>query len=100
MDDGDLRDAAYLDQGQIASLYQIVMQLMDQFFPPPPIEPNQLYTRQEAMRRTRIGDRTWSTWVKNGLVVYRPGTASQYVWGADLIQFIRGQHGPVEERTR
>lgn len=55
------------------------------------MKPDELYTRQEAMRRARIGNNTWSAWIHDGLTVCKRGSAVQYVWGADLIAFIRGE---------
>jgi hypothetical protein len=54
------------------------------------IEPQSLYTAEEARRRLRIGQWAWRQWRRDGLTVLRL-SGRAFVCGSDLIGFIRGQ---------
>jgi hypothetical protein len=51
------------------------------------IEPQALYTVEEAQRRLRISDWAWRRWRREGLLVLRV-SGRAFVSGRTLIQFI------------
>lgn len=60
------------------------------------IEPQALYTAEEARRRLRIGQWAWRKWRQDGLVVHRL-SGRAYVRGSTLIQFIEQKGGEQEK---
>jgi hypothetical protein len=55
------------------------------------IEPDALYTVQEARRRLQVGDWAWRQWRRDGLTVLRV-SGRAFVMGSALIEFIH-KHG-------
>lgn len=91
MSERDDRPDAHLWQG-------LLLRIFARFFPPPPIRPWELYTRQEVIRRLKIGENTFSQWVKLGLRVAKSPTAkgqtaAMYLLGRDIIRFLRRKDG-------
>lgn len=94
MSEGDHIDGPYLSQDQLSFLHKLFIEILNRFFPPPPIEPQQFYTRQEAIRRLRIGNDAWTKLVKGGLTVVhgKPyGTSNDYVLGQSIIDCLSGK---------
>jgi hypothetical protein len=56
------------------------------------IEPQALYTVEEARRRLRVGPWAWRKWRRDGLVVLRV-SGRAFVSGRSLIEFIERQGG-------
>lgn len=56
---------------------------------PPLLEPNGLYDRESVIRNLGISDKTFDGWVKRGLSVLQPDTRRMFVFGGDVIEFMR-----------
>jgi hypothetical protein len=56
------------------------------------IEPQALYTVEEARRRLRIGQWAWRKWRRDGLLVLRV-SGRAFVSGRTLIEFIEQKGG-------
>lgn len=89
MSGADHRDDARMNQENLSFILSIFEALLDRFFPPPPLRPDELYTRKEVMRRARTSGDTFAAWVAAGLPVTKPGCDNELIWGGDLIPFLR-----------